>query len=710
MNRHLRIEHLCHFWRLALAGVFLLFTLGVARGVNLVQEFYLPMPEAQVLQGMETVSPSITDTNFFMVTSLLTTSDGTVIYYDQWEDGYETNLASPTQPSTQVWGDGNDANGICPGFTHDPVGIPAGTVIALSNTVPCKPRNPVQLYYDGGDRIAANKALVVTRAGWPSPTGPVDGGAVVVLSTLDFGTNFVSPIGQDMPEVLFSYVHFFVMAAQDNTTVTIDLDGPTGPTPPFSVTLNQGQSYFVDGGVKRGATISANKPVEANLACGDPVNQYAYDWFTLYPQQEWAGGYYTPVPSMVSGGTLYTTINYFYNANATPITILYTNLTASGRFTVPANGGSEYPMPTNSGASFTSAGGETFTVLTTACAVPTNDPTDNIDNAYNWGYTPLPKTSLTTVANVGWAPGSSDYTVNGSPVWVTPVANTLLYVSYGGTNTPLTDSAGNKYSTNITLTALQSKRIYNPSANNSQTDMKVYTLDGTLLSVAWGEDASTAPAGNPGLDLGTSVLPFPVPLLNKSSVIITDVPPSGLSVGDTLQYFVKTDNKSLVPLGNTVVVDTPSGSLQYVPNSTSLNGFPIPDTTNGFPLASPGYTIPVILSQGTSTFQYLATVVGSTGVSNSVNVGGTVISATNALPAGYGAPAPGVLVTKSLISPSGGSAVVGQTMSFNLQVIDTGNTVLPNFVLADVFPTNNLSYLSASVPATATNSLAGSVT
>jgi hypothetical protein len=88
MNRHLRSESLCHFWRLALAGVFLLFTLGAARGVNLVQEFYLPMPEAQVLQGMETVSPSITDTNFFMVTSLLTTGDGTVVYYDQWEDGY----------------------------------------------------------------------------------------------------------------------------------------------------------------------------------------------------------------------------------------------------------------------------------------------------------------------------------------------------------------------------------------------------------------------------------------------------------------------------------------------------------------------------------------------------------------------------------------------------------------------------------------------
>ena len=629
------------------------------------------MPEGQILQAEKSISPGITDTNFYIITSILTTGNGTEIYYDQWEDGYEPNLAVPAQATTQIWGDGNRFQRHLPGFAHDPVGIPAGTVITLTNNV-SSPRNPAQILYDGSDHIAANKALIVTRAGWPSPTGPVAAGAAVVLSTLDYGTNFVSPIGQDMPDDTFQYVGLFVMASQDGTAVTIDLDG-SGPTPSFTVTLNKGQSYLVNGGVKRGGTITTSKPAQANLMCGDKVNQYTIDWFTLYPQNEWSSSYYTPVPSVANGATLYTTINYFYNPTANPITILCTNLANSGSLTIPANGGAEYPMPTNSGASFTSVAGENFTVLTVVATNPTNNPNGTLDSNYNWGYTPLPKGSLTTEADVGWAPGSQDYSVNGSPVWVTPIANTTIYVVYRGTNTPLTDPAGGKYSTNFVLSALQSKPIYVPGTND-QTGMRIYTLDNTLLSVAWGEDPAKAPTGNPGLDLGTSVLPFPIPEVTKASTIIHDVPPAGLSLGDTILYTVATDNRGLLPLGNAVIIDTPSGSLSYVPNSTTLNGVPISDNPSGnpFPLATPGYTIPIILSQGTSVFQYMANVVSNGSVYNTVNIGGTTISATNSLQPGYGAPAPAVFVSKSVVSPASGTAGVGQTVQFNLQIVGLG--------------------------------------
>jgi len=214
-----------------------------ALAATLVQDFYLPMPEQQIYQANSAIV-SGTASTIASTFSIVVTSDGTVIYYDQWEDGYETDLGNPAQPTTQIWGDGNDAHGIPPGFAHNPAGLPAGTVITLTNNVTL-PRNPSTLLWDARDHIAANKALVITRAGWPSPTGPVDGGAAVVLSTLDYGTNFVSPIGQDMPENLFNYVGFFVMASQDGTTVTIDLDGP-GPTPPFTVTLNRGHLAQMD--------------------------------------------------------------------------------------------------------------------------------------------------------------------------------------------------------------------------------------------------------------------------------------------------------------------------------------------------------------------------------------------------------------------------------------------------------------------------------
>ena len=124
----------------------------------------------------------------------------------------------------------------------------------------------------------------------------------------------------------------------------------------------------------------------------------------------------------------------------------------------------------------------------------------------------MPKAALTTKDVVGWAPGSADGTVNGSPVWVTALANTKLYVSYhGDTNGPYTNSDGNHYDTNFTVTALQSLKIYDPTKN--QTGMIIYTVDGTLLTAAWGEDADVAQSGNPYIDAGTTVVPFPVPVL-----------------------------------------------------------------------------------------------------------------------------------------------------------------------------------------------------
>ena len=264
----------------------------------------------------------------------------------------------------------------------------------------------------------------------------------------------------------------------------------------------------------------------------------------------------------------------------------------------------------------------------------------------------MPQGALTTEADLGWAPGSADDTVDGSPAWVTALANTKLYVDYKGDHLgPLTDPNGNQYDTNFTVTALQSQKIFDPGKD--QTGMRIYTVDGTLITAAWGEDPDTAQPGNPYIDAGTTVLPFPVPLLKKTAVIVTNVGPAALSIGDVIQYSVEVDNKGLLPLGNTVVIDAPSGNLTYVPNTTTFNGTAIPDNTSGtnFPLgAAPGYTIPVILSQGTSTFQYLAQVNAGGMVSNSVNIGGTpIFSATLLTPA----PTNGASVTLNFSDTSG---------------------------------------------------------
>jgi len=616
MTRNLRPNLVRRLAKFSLGAVFCLAAAWTASAVNLVQEFYLPMPEPQIYTANNAIIAG-TGTTIASTFSITVTGSGTVIYYDQWEDGYETDLSNPTQSTTQIWGDGNDAHGIPPGFAHNPLGLPAGTIITLTNNVSL-PRNPSTILYDARDRIAASKAIIISRAGWPIPTGPVFAGAVSVLSTIDYGTNYISPVGQNLTNVnLLKYVGLFVMAAQNNTAVTIDPKGTgVGTT---NLVLNQGESYLVNGGIMVGGRVTASKPVQADLIIGHVGAAYASDWFTLYPASAWSSSYFTPVGS--ASKVTQPAYVYLYNPGNSSITINYNSKVGSGSFLVPGtNGVYQFQMPVSSGASFTSAGGQNFYAL---CTVAANNASDT---PFNWGFTLVPQGALTTEAAVGWAPGSADGTVDGSPVWVTALANTKLYVDYKGDHAgPLTDPNGNQYDTNFTVTALSSQKIFDPSKN--QTGMRVYTVDGTLITAAWGEDADTAQPGNPYIDAGTTVLPFPTPLLIKSAIIVTDAPPVGLSVGDTVQYTVEVDNKGLLPLGNTVVIDAPSGNLTYVPNSTSFNSNNIPDNTSGqiFPLASPGYTIPIILSQGTSVFKYLAKVNAAGVVSNSVDIGGTTI-------------------------------------------------------------------------------------
>jgi hypothetical protein len=102
-----------------------------------VQFFYVPKPEDQLLLALQTVEnggPSANPINPVQTyISIASTAAGTIIYYDHWEDGYETNLATPTQSTTQIWGDGVLTNGIAPGTSNDLIN--AGTVLVLNNAV-----------------------------------------------------------------------------------------------------------------------------------------------------------------------------------------------------------------------------------------------------------------------------------------------------------------------------------------------------------------------------------------------------------------------------------------------------------------------------------------------------------------------------------------------------------------------------------------------
>ncbi len=639
---------------------------------NLVHDFYLPMPEAQIYKANSTII-SGTSSNIYSIFSIFVTSPGTRIYYDQWEDGYETALEQPAQLTTQVWGDGNDANGVPPGFVHDPVGLAANTVITLTNNVPY-PRVPGNILWDAADHVAGTMPLMISRAAWPTTTGPVFAGAASVLSTRDYGTNYLSPLGQDMTNNLMKYVGVFIMAAQNNTVVTLDPNGNgVGVT---NFVLNQGQSYLVNGGLKKGAKITASLPVQADLIIGRTGTAYASDWFTLYPVAKWSSAYNTAVGSAVNGQPAYV---YLYNPNTNALAIACATKNGSSVVTVPATNVAQFLMPVSSGASFTSTNGQNFCAVCTVAALPSSD------TAWNWGFSLVPGGALTTETDIGWGPGSSDGKVNGSPAWVTPLANTKIFVRYRNGTGLLTDPNGNQYDTNFTVTALQSLKVYDPSKD--QTGMRLYTVDGTLLTGAWGEDPDVAGSGNPYIDAGTTALPLPMPVLTKSGLVITNGSAGALSAGATIQYTVVLANLGVVPLQNAVVIDSPAATMTYLTNSTRLNGAAIPDGANGaFPLSSPGYTFPVVLSQATNTFTYQFRVVSINGsLSNSVAIAGTTIKANCVLTA----PPVGGASATILFTTSNG--VASPTYA-------VGNAVYLTMTnAAAAVPTNQLNSLSVTV-------------
>ena len=158
--------------------------------------------------------------------------------------------------------------------------------------------------------------------------------------------------------------------------------------------------------------------------------------------------------------------------------------------------------------------------------------------------------------------GSSDGSANGSPVWVVPTAATRVYVDYDGdpTTGALTDPNGKKYDVHFDLAALQSQRVYDPDKN--QTGMRVYSTNGTKLSVAWGEDSAVAGAGNPFLDMGTIVPPLPVVSSSKTAA---KVGTGSIVPGDTIRYTITVRNDGVVILGNVVVKDIIPPGTTYKP-------------------------------------------------------------------------------------------------------------------------------------------------
>lgn len=565
-----------------------------------VQTYYIPVPENQVLTSLYAINTAaVSPTNVYV--SISVNAAGTIIYYDHWEDSFENAVNDPVQSSTDVWGDGNPANGMPPGYSTDY--LDAGDIILLNNVVDTTMNTdnwpPVYaLKYDGGDKIASTEAIAVTRTSWASGSGTLHGGSVEMLDTSVWGTNFVVPVkSATTPTADFEYTGVAIMASQDGTVV--QLDGTT------IATLNEGQSYLINNTLTLTNTnsITANHPVQVNLLAGNIGSNYQSNWFTLYPVNLLGNDYYAPVNS--EGGV--TTRVYVHNPNSTSITVSCTNCDGVATISVVANGwGYANMLTTATGARFYTADGKVFQAFSVI---------NSGGQANDWGYTLIPENQLTQQVMVGWGVGrdptsATNPNENGSPVWVIAVGSGTMNIcaDYDGDGQgALTDNNGRRYDQLITLSNLARAKIYD--SDGDQTGMLVYLCNGSetgnvnKIAAAWGQDPATASAASPGLDVGTSVPPLPNFTAIKGAELTGDINGDGkFDVGESFEYQIKINNTGAlpVPAGTITVEDIIPLHTTYVANSTYIDGVSIPDNGSGtaFPLDEGGYLINKILPIG----------------------------------------------------------------------------------------------------------------
>ncbi|MBN8456578.1 MAG: carboxypeptidase regulatory-like domain-containing protein, partial [Verrucomicrobia bacterium] len=614
-----------------------------ARGQNPppTQVFYVPFPEDNQLAGFSGINSAAVDPLAVFVT-FSSATDGTVIYYDHWEDGYERDITNPTQATTLVFGDGNVANGYPPGNPSDM--IPAGTVFSLRNYVTST--NLTALDYDSRDKVASYKPISLTKTTFPASTNTLLAGCVEVFERGLWGTEYRVPIGQDMPTSaatatlaedydIFSYTALSIMAGEEGATVQIDADNNGA----FEQTLSlaEGETTYVTN-VNTGGRVVSNNPVQVVLFSGRPSSNYQSRDTSLLPTYRWSNSYYAPVTTD-NGGNYRTTV-FLYNPSASAITVSYDFRNSASSYTtatvsVPAGGNARVnlsPAGTgHSGAYRFYTTGATPPSFYAFSSVDAGNTSTSQNQAFDGGFTLVGKPSLTTQVLVSLGIGRDPYsatspTQNGNPVWITTVGNghtaATIYVDYNGDNAGAnTDPNGNHYDVSYSLRELEQQKIFDPDGD--QSGMLVYSLNSSVkIAAAWAQDPLVASTAQPGLDVATLLPPLREGEGGKKSTVVVDADSDGyLSAGDTLEYDIRGVNSARASIpGPFAVTDTLPADVIYVSNSAryrfSVGGswqawVNIPDDGSGtaFPLDGAGFSVPGNLGVGQELqVTFLATV------------------------------------------------------------------------------------------------------
>jgi uncharacterized repeat protein (TIGR01451 family) len=549
--------------------------------------------------------------------SLTGSSDGTQVFFDHWEDGYDADPIAPAAGSSTV---------ILP--------IDAGIVQTWPEDIPT-PRTNTPLRFDGRDRITViGQPVAAVRAAWLTGPGPLLAGAWEMERVSEWGQNYSIPVGEDLGRLPngttngdFDYVSASVMAAYDATVVRIDAnaDGTFERTD----TINAGEVAFIRGSVDpattsihSGAQISASLPVQVQVRAGNCRAPYSGRSYTLVPIEKFANDYWSPISSFFSGANGctvgYDPVQpnasadvdiYIVNPGATPLLVNFENPGGAGVLTVPARSTASYlkllttQTPQNPPVRSNTQGVHLF-ASSPFWAVTAVDTTSLGNNGadFDWSYSLIPANKLSAQVVLSWAPGNANNPPtarpNGSTVYVQAIADgTIVRADLNGDTTPdnfdingdgdALDAGINAYTYNettsaagVTLNRGQMVRISDPN-DHDMSGAIIRSQDNVHpLAVVYGEDACRAERALPFLDLGYTVLPLPIPEMNKTSRLLIDADRSGdVSPGDTLQYNIQVYNNGFGPIQSPVLLDTlPYTATDYIIGTIDS----VPPPTTGF--------------------------------------------------------------------------------------------------------------------------------
>ncbi|WP_170131953.1 SdrD B-like domain-containing protein [Arenicella xantha] len=531
------------------------------------EQFIVPLPADHALDFLEGIASDASCNNSFpspnpdepmnSVTDFVVRVAGSVIVIDHWEDGYEpvdlgviaSDPSQATQSTTRIYGDGLASNGAVPGVASN---NNAGDVLTQGQVVVFREsfaianlQSEIEVRglsgraedgIDGSDRIFATETINVTRAQWagsyPQESGTLFAGAFELFPQSQWGQSFTLPVGEDSGAAEFEWTGVTVMAANDNTDVSIDANGDGDFTDPgdVSTTIDAGETVEVLGrnddgnvgvGMNQGAKIITSDIAQVNIVSGQECSTYASRWFTLFPDALLGSVYYEPVSTPAGAATKI----YFYNPSTNDIIINWeTTAGAQTPISVAAGESASQIIPNLTGAKFFTGTNATFGALTV---------TDEADTAHDWGHASTSNRLMGNIVQVGFAEGDdpsrddlySGIGENDAPVWMvadnpSDPTDTVIDICVdvagdGGVNTD--PNTGRDYDYLVSLNRLDSARLYDggrDTPNNvpahidgDQTGMLVFVCDGSdaILAAAWGQDPNTASGAAPAVDVGTTV-------------------------------------------------------------------------------------------------------------------------------------------------------------------------------------------------------------